>query len=152
MPSMGQSFDSWCIIVASEYPCRLNILSVSPCVSIHMFTSDDSLFQSPIRIIFSPWCIHFKISVLRSIQNWVIGSFRIFMISRAFNCWLYAPPALALTVGHYAVMILVLTLFFLFSSIHDQRPRFLNSWPVAINLHDNPSTAMIAVIPLWNDP
>ena len=149
---MGQSFDRCCVIGASEYPCRLHIVLVCPCVSIHVFTSYASLFQTPIRIIFLPWCIHLYISVLRSIQNWVFGSFWIIMIARASNCWMYDPPVLALTVGKYAVMILVLTLFFPRSSIHDQRTRFLNFWPVAITLHDNSSCAMIAVPPLWNVP
>ena len=150
MPSMGQSFDCWYVIRASEYPCRLHIVLVSPCVSIHLFTSNDSLFHYPINIICSPWCIYVEISVLRSIQNRVLGSFWIFIIARAFNFWLCDPPVLSLTVGQYVVMIMVLTLLFTCSSIHYQQPRFLNFWPVAITLHDTSSTAIIDVPPLWN--
>ena len=54
MPSMGQSFDHWYLIETSEYLRKLHIALVSTCVSIHMFTSDVSLFQSLIRIICSP--------------------------------------------------------------------------------------------------
>ena len=54
--------------------------------------------------------------------------------------------------GQYAVMILVLVLFPPRSNIHDQHPRFLNSWPVLIALHDTSSTVMIAVPPLLNHP
>ena len=152
MPLMGKSFDHWYVIGASENPCTFHIVLVRPFVSIHVLTSYDSLFQSPISIVCSPWCIHFEISVLRSIKNWVLGSFWIFMIVRDYNCWLYAPPALELATGDYAVRILVLTLFFPHSSIHDHQIRFLNSWPVAITLHDTSSSTMISVPPLWNGP
>ena len=91
------------------------------------------------------WCVHFYISVLVSIQNWILGPFWIFIIVRDSNCWAYDPTALALTVGQFVVMILVITLFFTISSIYEQWPRFLNSWPIAIALHDTPSTAIIAV-------
>ena len=74
------------------------------------------------------------------------------MIARASSCWLYAPPALALAVGQYAVMIMVFAIFYPCGRIHDQRNRFLNYWPVPIALHDNLSTSMIAAPPLWNDP
>ena len=149
---MGQSFDCWCVIRESEYPCRLHILWVSPWVSIHMFTSNTSLLQSPIRIICSPWCIHFNIAVLRSIKNWVLGSIWIFMITKAYNFCPYDPPALAFTAGQYVVMILVLTLLLPWSIIHDQLPRLFNSWPVTTTLHDTSSTATMDVTPLWNDP
>ena len=147
---MGQSFDCWYVIRASEYPCRLHIVLVSPCVSIHLFTSNDSLFHYPINIICSPWCIYVEISVLRSIQNRVLGPFWIFIIARAFNCWLYVPPVLDLTVGRYVVMIPERKIYFHRSIIHDQRPRFLNSWLVSITLRDTSSTAMIAVPQFWN--
>ena len=152
MLSIGKYFDCWYLIVAFEYPWKLHILLVSPCASIHVLTSDASLFQSPIRMICSPWCIHSDISLLGSIQNWVLWSFWIFSIDRAYSCWLYSPYALALSVGKYAVIILVTILFFPLNNIHDQRPRFLNSWPVTIDLHDILSTARIAVPLLWNSP
>ena len=44
----------------------------------------------------------------------------------------------------------VLTFFFPRNSIHDQQLRFLNSWPVAITLHDTSSSAILAMPPLWN--
>ena len=147
---MGKPFDIWYVIGASEYPCRLNIVLLSPCVSIRVFISDASLLQSSIRMICSAWRIHFKISLLISIKNRVLGSFWIFMIMRASSCWLYSPTTLVLTVVKYAVMIFVLILLFHCSNIHYQLPRLLNSWPVAITIHDNSSTAMIAVPPLWN--
>ena len=75
-----------------------------------------------------------------------------FMIASASNCWMYDPPALALSVGQYVVTIMVLTLFFPCSSIYEQQPRLLNSWPAAITLHDNSSSAMISVPPFWNGP
>ena len=149
---MGQSFDYWYVIRASNYLCRSHILLASPCVYIHVFISKASLLQSLTRKMCSPWFIHFKISVLRSIQNWVLGSFWIFMIVRASNCWLYAPPALALTVGQYVVIILDITLFYPHTSIHDQWPRLRNSCPIATTLNDTLSTAMMAVPPLWNGP
>ena len=149
---MRQSCDSWYGIGASEYLCRFYTVLAIPCISIHVFTPDASLLQSHIRIICSPWCIHFEISVLRSIQNWVLGSFWIPVIAEASNCWLYAPPAIVITIGKCAVMILVLILFFYCSSIHYQRPRFLNSWPFKINMHDTSSTTMISVSPLLNGP
>ena len=152
MPLIGQSFDHWYVIGASENPCTLHIVLVRPFVSIHVLTSDASLFQSHIITVCSPWCIHFKISVLRSIKNWVLGSFWIFMIARDSNCWLYDTPELELTSWDYAVMIMILTLFFLHSSIHDHQLRFLNSWPVAITLHDTSSSTMISVPLLWNSP
>ena len=132
---MGKSCVCWYVIRASEYLCRLHTSLVSPCVSIHVFTSDDSLFQSLIRMICPSWCIHLEISVLRSIQNWVLGPFWIFMTTRASNC-----------------LILVITLFFPCSIIHDKWPRFLNYLPVAITLHDTSSTTMIAVPTLLNGP
>ena len=101
-------------------------------------------------MLFTPWCIHFDISILRSIQNWFLGSFWIFMIARAYSCCLYAPPVLALAVGQYAVIIMFLILFFPWSNIYYQRPRLMNSWPVEIALHDTFSTVMIVVPPLWN--
>ena len=149
---MGQYFDCWYVIRSSKYMFILNIVLVSPCVSIHVFTSDASLFQSLIGIICSHWFIHFEISVWRSIQNLVIGSFLIFMIDKACNFCLYAPHALTLTVDQYAVGILVLSLLFLCSSIHGQQPRFMNSWPVAITLHYISSMAMISVSPILNVP
>ena len=72
------------------------------------------------------------------------------MIARASSCWLYAPPALSLDVGKYAVMILILVSFTPCSNIHDQRPRLMNSWPVSITLHYTLSTAMVAGPPLLN--
>ena len=152
MPPMGQSYDHWYVIVAYEYPCRSYIVLVSPCFSIHVFTYDASLLHSTIRIICSPWCIHFDIYMLRSIKNWFFGSFWIFMILRASNYWLYAPPALLLTVCKYAVMIPVVTFLFPQNSIHDQQRRFKNSWPIEIARHDTSSTFMMAVPPLWNVP
>ena len=152
MPLLGQSFDCWYVIGEFEYPCRFHILLVSPCVSIHVFTSDASLFQFPIRMICYPWCIHFEISLLRSIQNWVLGSFRIFIIARASNCWLYATPELVLSVWQYAVTIMFLILFFPHSNINEQWTRLLNSLPVPFSLHDTLSNAMIYVPPFWNGP
>ena len=116
------------------------------------FTSNVSPIHSSIKIICSPWCIHFEISVLRSIHNLILVSFWIFISVRASNCWVYALPALALTVGHYTVIIMVLTLSFPLSSIHEQRPRFLKSWPIAIDLRDTSCTSMMAVPPLLNGP
>ena len=49
-------------------------------------------------------------------------------------------------------MILFPALLFPRSSIHVQQPRFLNSWPITIDLHDTSSTAMMAVPPLLNGP
>ena len=148
MPLMGQYFYSLYVIGASEYPCWLHILLVSHFVSIHAFTSDASLFHSPKRIICSPWCIHFQISVLIFIQNRVLGLFWIFMIAKAWNFWLCDPPALPLTVGQYVVMIPILKLIFACSIIHDRQPRFLNSWPVVIPMHDTSSTDMMGFLPL----
>ena len=86
--------------------------------------------------------------MLRSIQNWVLGSFLIYMIVKAYKCWLYATPAIALTVGQYVMMILVFKFFFPCISIYDQRPRFLNSLPVSIALHDTSSIDMMDVPPI----
>ena len=149
---MCNSFDCLYVISASEYPCKSHILLVSPCISIHGLTSKYSLLQSSIRIICYPWCINLEIYVLISFHNWFLGSFWIFLIVRVSNGWMYAPPALALTVGQYAVIFLVLTLFFPHISIHDQWPRFLNSWHIVITLRDNSYTVMMAVYLLWNGP
>ena len=65
---------------------------------------------------------------------------------------MYAPPVLALTLRHYAVMILVITLFYRKNSIHEQRPRFRNSFPIDIDLHDTLSTAIMAVPLILNGP
>ena len=73
-------------------------------------------------MICSTWCIHFEIFLLRSIQNLFLGSFWIFVISEASSCWLYAPPSLALAVIQYAVMIIVLVLYFPFQK---------HPWPAA---------------------
>ena len=35
-------------------------------------------------------------------------------------------------------------------NIHDKLPRFLNSWPIAIYLHDVSSTSILAVPKPWN--
>ena len=67
------------------------------------------------------------------------------MIARAYSCWLYDLTALVFTMGQYAVMIMVLILFLPCSNIHEQQPRFLNYRPIAVALHVNFSTAMIAV-------
>ena len=152
MPLIGQYFDRWYVIWSFEYLCILHIVLVIPCVSIHMFTYNASIFQSPIRMIYFPWCFQFENSLLISIQNWVIGSFWISMIVRASSCCLYATPALALAVGQYVVMVIVLIFLFPQINIHDQWPRFLNSWHVPIVLHDTSSIAMIAVPPFWNGP
>ena len=148
---MGQYFDRWYVIGASEYLCRFHIVLVSTCISIHVLTSNASLFQSPIRIIYSPWCIHFEISVLIYIY-WVLESFWIFVIAEDFYCWMYDPPEIELTVGQYAVIILIIKLCFPRSSTHEQRPILLNSRPVVITLHDTSSTTIMAVPPLWNYP
>ena len=105
----------------------------------------------PIKMICSHWCIHFDISLLRSIQNWYLGSFWIFIIARDYSFLLYAPPVLALAVEQYVVMILIIIIFFTGNNIHEQRPRFLSSWPVLITLHDTSSTSIIAVPLLCND-
>ena len=131
---MGKSFDHWYVIGTSDYLCVSHIALVSLCVSIHIFTSVPSLFQSPVRIICSHWCIHFKISVLRSILNSVLGSFWTLIIVRVNNFWMYAPPALVITLGQYAVMIMVSTLLFFQRCIHDEQPRFLNSLTITIAL------------------
>ena len=146
---MEQSFVYWCVIRTSENLCRLHTILVMTYVSIHMFNSDASLFKSPIRTSSSPWSIHLAISVLRYIYNWILGQFLIFIIVRAYSCWLYATPSLELTIGQYAVKVMVLTLFYLCSSIHDERPRFRNYWPITISLHDTLSTAIMDVPPLW---
>ena len=65
--------------------------------------------------------------MLRSTQDWDLGSFLIFMISRDSDCWIYDLAELALTVGKYVLMIMVIILFPPSSSIHDQRLRVLNS-------------------------
>ena len=52
--------------------------------------------------------------------------------------------------GKYVVMVLVLTVLSPLRSIHDQWTRFLNYWLVAITLHYNSSTAIMAVPPNWN--
>ena len=150
MLSIGQYFDSWHVIGAFEYPCRLHIVLVIPCVSIHVFTSNASLLQYSIRMTFL-----FYISILISLyldlsKIEFLGSFWVFMIEGASSCWIYAPPALALAVGQYAVIIMFLILFFPWSNIYYQRPRLMNSWPVEIALHDTFSTVMIVVPPLWN--
>ena len=67
------------------------------------------------------------------------------MIARAYSCCLYAPPELQLDVGQYEVMIIVLVWLFPRISIHDQRPRLLNSRPVPIALHGTLSNIMISV-------
>ena len=103
-------------------------------------------------MIFSPWCVYFDISFLRSIQKLFLGLFWIFVVARASSCCLYDPPALAPDVGQYYVMVLVLVLLLPHINIHDQQPRFLNSWPVLIALHDTLYTAMISVPLLWNGP
>ena len=146
----GAVFDSWYVIGASDYLCRFHIIFVSPCVSTHVFTFDASLFHPHIRIICSPWCIYFKIHMLRYIQNCVLGLFWILMFARDYNCWLYAPSALVLTIGQYAVMILVLIFLCPCNSIHDQISRFRNYWPIVIALHNASPTATMAVPPLWN--
>ena len=139
---MGHSFDHWYVIVKSEYPCISHTILVIPCVWIHVFTSNYLLFRSPMRIICSPWSINFAILVLRFIHNWSLGSFWIFMIVRYYSCWVYALPALALSVDKYAAKILVLILFFPLRNIHDHQPTFLNSWPVVL-------LCMIFHIPPW---
>ena len=149
---MGQYFDFLYLIISYDYLCISHIVLVSPFVFFHVYTSDASLLHSPIIIMCSPWCIHFKVSVLRSIHNWVLGSFWIFIIVRNSNCWMYDPLELVLTVGNCALMILVNTLFFPRNSIHDQQFRFLNSWHIVIALCDTSSTAIMAVPPLWNGP
>ena len=149
---MGQSFDHWHVIRTSDYLCRLHIILLTPCVSMYGFTSKNLLFQSPIRISCSTWSIHFVISVLRSIQNWFLGSFWISIKVRYSSCWLYNTPFLTLTVGQYAVTILLLILLFPCCRIHDQQPRFQNYLPIGVYLHDPSSTAMMAVSPLWNGP
>ena len=149
---MGQYFDCWYVIGASVYLCRSHIVLVSPCVSIQMFTSNASLFQSYIRTIFPPWCIHFEFFMLRYIQNWGLGPFWFFVVVRDSKCCLYAPPELALTVGQYPVNIMVLVFLFPHNSIYDQRPRFLKSWTFTIILHYTSSTAMMDLPPLWNVP
>ena len=152
MQSMEKSFYCWYVIGSYDYLCILHILLVGTCVSIHVLTSNASLLQSPKSIICSPWCIHLDISVLRSIQNWLLESFWIFLILMDYSCWLCVPTELSLTVGQYAVMILVITLFFPCISIHGQQTRFLNSWPVVITLHDNSYTSIIDVPLFWNVP
>ena len=147
---MGHSFDHWYVIVKSEYPCISHTILVIPCVWIHVFTSNYLLFRSPMRIICSPWSINFAILVLRFIHNWSLGSFWIFMIVRYSNFLMYAPHVVALNIGHYAVTIIVLTLFFLQNIIHYQWPRVYNSWPIVIALYYTSSTAMMDVPPLWN--
>ena len=89
---------------------------------------------------------------MRSIQNWVLGSFWIFMIVRAHIFWLYAPPELALTIGQCAWMIVVLILFFPRNITHDQWPRFWNYFPIVISQHNTPYTIMAAIPLLWNCP
>ena len=74
------------------------------------------------------------------------------MFAGASIFWLCAPPALAITVGKYLVMIIVLALLSPCGIIHDQQPRFLNSLLVTVTLNDISSTAMIAVPQLWNVP
>ena len=149
MPLIGQSYHCWYVIGEFEYPCRLHIVLVSPCVFIHVFTSNASLFHTPIRIIYSPWCIHFEISLLIFIKNWVLGSFWILMITRDSSSWIYDPLAISITVDKYVVMIMVLIFFFPCSNIHDQQCRLLNYQPIVIALHDTFSTAMIfSLIPV----
>ena len=63
-----------------------------------------------------------------------------------------ALPALALTVGQHALLILVLPLFFTRRSIHGQWTRFLNYLAVAITLNGTWSTSVVAVSLLWNGP
>ena len=120
--------------------------------SIHVFTSDASLFQYTKIMDCYPWSNHLEISVLRSIQNCIIGSFWIFVIVRYSNFWLYYSPVLALTVGQCVVMILVMKLFFPRSGIHDQWQRVGKYWPISLALHDTSSNDMMAVPPLWNYP
>ena len=62
MPLIEHSFDRLYVIGSFEYPCILHIILVSTCVSIHVFTSDASLLQSPINMICSP-----DVSILRSL-------------------------------------------------------------------------------------
>ena len=99
MLSIGQSFDCWYVIGLFEYLWKFIILLVSPCVFIHVFTPDALILQSPIRMICSPWCIHFEISLLIYIKKNVLGSFWFFVIAIYSICWLYDLPALALVLG-----------------------------------------------------
>ena len=122
---------------------------------VHVFpsmcvTSDIWIFKSPKRVIFL-----LDVSILMSLcwDLYKIGFLDYFEFSILLNIfyyWIYAPPELSPTVGQYMVMIMVLTLFFPRSSIHDHWPRFISFWHVAITLHDTSSTAMMAVPPLWN--
>ena len=152
MTFMGQYFDNWYKIRIIWLPvhiayCIGESLCFHPCVYLQRFT-----IPVPHKDNFSPWCIHFEIPLLRYIQNWVIGSFLIYIIAGASSCWLYDLPGLVLAVGQYMVMTLFLVLFLPCSRIHDQHPRFLNSWPVMISMHDTSSATMIDVPPLWNFP
>ena len=111
--------------------CIGESLCFHPCVYLWCFN-----IPVPHKDNFSPRCIHFDISKFRSIQNWVLRSFWILIIVMASNCCLYAPIAIAITIGKYVVIIMVLAFFSPHRSIHEQQPRFLNSLPVAVALHD----------------
>ena len=99
---------------------------------------------------FFPLDVSILISLYWDLSKFSYWVFLISIVARAYNCLMYAHPALALSAGQYEVMILVLVLFPSRSNIHDQRTRFLNSWTFPIALYDTLSTAMIAMPPLWN--
>ena len=152
MPSMGHYFDCWYVIVASEYPCILHIILMSPFVSIHVFTPNVSLLQSLMRInLFSlmyPF-LDFYVEIYPKLVFWIILIFYNFeglqFLAVLSSCTsTYCREVWGDDYSSYIV--------FSWSRTHGQLPRFLNYWPVSITLRDTSFTAIMAVTPLWNGP